>query len=296
MVGTITLDPSGTWSLVLSARAAARSAFVDPAHEVDGAAVLDLAFPLDGSWHPVAVRVVQDGSGVSADVLANPSRVAHDQIGAEVARVLCLDGDGEAFDRIGRCDPVVADLQGRYPGLRPILFPSPYQAAARAIIGHRLPVPAAAAAAARVAEQAGEPLDVDGGLVHAFPSPQRLAALEPVRGLAQRKVDQLRSLGAAAEGGALGAGRLLSMDGGAARTDLERLAGVGPFSSELIMLRGAGERDSFPRTELSFQRAMTAAYDLPDGDVEAMEALAQRWRPYRSWVALLLRTSTRPGF
>ena len=292
---TIDVSPTGTWSLSLSAAVAARSAFVDPAREEAHRTVLDLAFPLDGSWHPVVVRVVQDEQGVRAVVLANPSRVAHHEIGAQVERILCLDVDGEAFCWVGEADPVVADLQRRYPGLRPVLFPSPYQAAARAIIGHRLPVPVAAAAADRVAEQAGEALEVDGEVVHVFPSPRRLADLEPVPGLSQRKVDQLRALGAAADGGTLSAGRLLAMDGQEARAELERLAGIGPFSSELVMLRGEGERDVFPRTELSFQRAMTAAYDLPDGDVEAMEALAQRWRPYRSWVALLLRTSTRPG-
>ena len=34
---------------------------------------------------------------------------------------------------------------------------------------------------------------------------------------------------------------------------------------------------------------------LDDGDLKAMEAIAEKWRPYRSWVALLLRTAARDG-
>lgn len=46
----------------------------------------------------------------------------------------------------------------------------------------------------------------------------------------------------------------------------------------------------FPQTELSLHRAMAQAYHL-DGDPElaTLTTVADRWRPYRSWVGLLLR-------
>lgn len=295
MTHNIALRPRGAFSLARSVAVAARSAFVGALQEESGQEGLDLAFPLDGSWRPVAVRVVQDGDGMDAAVLANPSQAAHEEIGAEVERILCLDADGAAFLRIGEVDPVVAGLQQRFAGLRPILFPSPYQAAARAIIGHRLAVRAAAAAADRLAEQHGQLLEVGDRVVHAFPSPQRLAGIAPVRGLSERKIDQLRNLGEAASAGGLSTAALREAGYDRARAELERLPGIGPFSSELVMLRGVGEIDAFPRTELSFQRGMATVYHLRDGDVEAMEAIAQRWRPYRSWVALLLRTAAREG-
>lgn len=293
MAAQISLRLRGAFSLARSVAVAARSAFVDPLREDCGTQALDLAFPMDGSWHPLGVRVVQDADGLRAVVLANPSQAAEPTIRSEVERVLCLDLDGEAFARIGEVDPVVADLQQRFAGLRPILFPSPYQAAARAIIGHRLAAPAAAVAARRIVEQHGQRLQMGDRAVHAFPSPQRLAEIEPVRGLSERKIDQLRTLGEAASAGGLSTPALREAGYDQARTELERLPGIGPFSSELVMARGVGEIDAFPRTELSFQRAMATAHHLRDGDVEAMEAIAQRWRPYRSWVALLLRTAAR---
>ncbi len=53
----------------------------------------------------------------------------------DVKRILCLDIDGRGFGAIASRDPVVGALQRRYPGLRPVLFYTPYVAAAWAIIG-----------------------------------------------------------------------------------------------------------------------------------------------------------------
>ena len=43
----------------------------------------------------------------------------------------------------------------------------------------------------------------------------------------------------------------------------------------------------FPRSEQRLHRAMRAAYGL--GDDADLAAVADGWRPLRSWVALLLR-------
>jgi len=38
----------------------------------------------------------------------------------QVERIRSLDVDGSAFPEVGQRDPVVAMLQARYPGLRPV--------------------------------------------------------------------------------------------------------------------------------------------------------------------------------
>jgi 3-methyladenine DNA glycosylase/8-oxoguanine DNA glycosylase len=58
----------------------------------------------------------------------------------------------------GAADPVVAGLQHRYPGLRPVGFWSPYEAAAWAIISQRIRIRQAATVKARMSEQLGEPV------------------------------------------------------------------------------------------------------------------------------------------
>ena len=82
------------------------------------------------------------------------------------------------------------------------------------------------------------------------------------------------------------------MDRDEALAYLQQLPGIGPFSAELVLLRGAGDPDAFPRHEQRLHRAMAAAYGLGDApDFDVLERVADRWRPYRSWVGLLLRNS-----
>ena len=69
---------------------------------------------------------------------------------------------------------------------------------------------------------------------------------------------------------------------------LQRLAGVGPLAAELILARGAGARDMFPQHEGRLRQAMAALYGTDDPG--RLLAIAERWRPCRSWVCVLLRS------
>ncbi len=288
----INLRFTGDYSLVASVSLAASAAFVDGLRSEPGGAapVLDLAFPLEGSWHPVGVRVHQHPGGVYAHLLANPGQAMTHDVRTTLERMLSLDVDGAGFADVAARDDVVAGLRHRHAGIRPVLLPSPYEAAARAIIGHQLPVRQAAAITARIAAEHGVPVEVDDRVMPTFPAPAQLTNLPAVRGLAARKVEQLRVLGNAAADGWLSSARLRSLDRAEALAELQQLPGIGPFSAELIMMRGVGEPDAFPLLEKRLHRAMAAAYHLGDEpDLPTLERIAERWRPYRNWAGLLLR-------
>lgn len=283
------LRPRGPFCLAASSR------FVEAfpgGQGVGRADRLDLAFPLEGDWQTVGVRVTEEAGGLLATVVP-PALVDVASVRGQVERILSLDVDATAFPRLGDTDPVVRDLQQRYPGLRPVQFHTPYEAAAWAIIGHRIRMTQAAVIRAHLAEELGEHVDFGDRVLPAFPAPDRLARLGPTRGLTERKVDQLRALGDAASAGQLDAARLRDQPRDEALRGLQELPGIGPFSAELILLRGAGDPDAFPLHERRLHRAMSAAYHLgDDSGVEALQQVAERWRPYRTWIALLLRTST----
>lgn len=292
----ITLTPRGPFSLAASVRFL--EGFPPAAVRPTGHDVLDLALPLEGSWAVVGIRARQaeDGS-VEAEVVPAAGRLDEGepaQARDQLARILSLDVDGEGFVALADGDPVVRRLQALYPGLRPVTFWSPYEAACWAVISHRIRMTQAAAVKARIAEQFGTAVRVADRTLTAFPAPQALLAageaLDGVRGLAGPKAAWLRGIAQAALDGRLDAAHLRALPRDEALRELRTLPGVGPFSSELVLLRGAGDPDGFPSQERRLHRAMASLYDLGDDpDPETLQRVAEGWRPYRTWVSLLLR-------
>jgi DNA-3-methyladenine glycosylase II len=202
--------------------------------------------------------------------------------------MLSLDHDGAAYAAIAQRDQVVADLQAARPGLRPVLYASPYEAAAWAIISARLRAPQALAVRRRLAEDHGETVE---GLA-TFPAPERVLALTEVHGLNAEKVARLHAVASAALSGGLDAAALGAAPPDEALARIREIRGLGPFLAELVLLRGAGAADVLPMHAPRIRAAVQAAYGLtePPGDERLLE-IADAWRPFRSWVCLLLRAS-----
>ena len=249
---------------------------------------LRLAFPAAPSWRPVGVLVSQpepDGP-VRARVFADTSDV--EAVLEQVRRILSLDVDGSGFAAVGERDPVVGELRRRYPGLRPVTFHSPYEAACWTIISHRIRIVQAAGLKQQLAERFGTPVDVAGVRLPTFPAPAALPDRVPL--VSELKSDRLHAVAQAALAGRLDAAALRALPPDEAITRLRELPGIGPFSAELILLRGAGHPDAFPATESRLHDEMAHAYGLTDPPAAELARIAEDWRPYRTWVSLLLRT------
>src|ERR1700728_1007332 len=175
---TFRLVPRGPFSLTASIQFL--EGFTPAAYGGPADSALELAFAVEGSWETAGVRVRQEAGEVTAEIVS-PDKPGPDLVAAvhqQVERILSLDVDGSGFAAVGERDPVGGELQRRYPGLRPVGFWSPYEAAAWTIIGHRIRITQAAAIKARMAERLGEPVSFGGRVAYAFPSPQRLAGLD----------------------------------------------------------------------------------------------------------------------
>ncbi|MER8157355.1 DNA-3-methyladenine glycosylase 2 family protein [Streptomyces sp. NPDC094472] len=317
----VSLTPAGPFSLAASVHFL--EGFTPASYSGTADEVLRLAFPADDGHSTVAAAVRQeetaddeagtiraeftvypgepngDLDGTPADpasagaVSAGPGPLCADEaVRAQLARILSLDVDGSGFPELAAADPVVAGLMAEFPGLRPVCFHSPYEAAVWAVIGHRIRMPQAAAIKARLAERYGRRVQIAGRTLHAFPTPPVLRAITRVPGLTEVKIERLHALAEAADAGALDAARLRAMPGDDALAALRTLPGIGPFSAELILIRGAGHPDVFPRHERRLHAAIAAAYGLDEtasGDIGRLTGIADGWRPYRSWIAFLLR-------
>ncbi|GAB2734242.1 DNA-3-methyladenine glycosylase family protein [Kitasatospora kifunensis] len=302
----LSFTPKGPFSLVASTRFLEGFTPASYHHAPDG--VLRLAFPTDDGRAVIGCALWQkeradgaaaatvhaeytlhvDGKATEPGASTHPAKAAR----AQIARILSLDTDATDFPALADVDPVVAGLQAQFPGLRPVLFHSPYEAAAWTIIGNRIRKTQAAHIKARLAQEHGQTVDVAHRRLLAFPAPAALRRIGDIPGLTDIKVERLHALADAALDGRLDATHLLAQPAEFALTDLKELPGIGPFSAELILIRGAGHPDVFPRAEPRVHRAMAAAYGLDStaaADTTRLAAIADAWRPYRSWVALLLR-------
>lgn len=301
----VSFTPKGPFSLAAATRYL--EGFTPASYDHAPDRVLRLAFPTDDGRSVIgcALREQDAAPGAAGTVhaeytLHSDGKVTEPVAGtpaaeaarAQIARILSLDVDATDFPGIGTADPVVWALQAEFPGLRPVLFHSPYEAAAWTIIGNRIRRTQAAHVKARLAEEHGQAVDVAGRRLHAFPTPARLRRIDGIPGLTGVKVERLHALADAALDGRLDADRLRGEPAEFALTDLKELPGIGPFSAELILIRGAGHPDVFPLAEPRVHQAMAAAYGLEAGaadDTARLAVIAKAWRPYRSWVALLLR-------
>ncbi|MGW5722091.1 DNA-3-methyladenine glycosylase family protein [Amycolatopsis sp. NPDC003865] len=252
------------------------------------AGALRVAFPLEGEWTPVGAVLRQRSPGeVSVEVHGPPPSA--EAVVTQVRRMCSLDIDGTGFREVAGRDPVVSLLQELHPGLRPVLFASPYEAACWAVLSHRIWMTQAVRLRRRLAERHGTEVEVGGSVLTSFPAPAVLAKLEYLPGLPGAKVQRLRAIGEAAADGLLDAASLRAMPADEALKQLQVLPGVGRFSAELILIRGAGHPDVFPRAETRLHEIMREAYHLPDAGAEELAEIAGSWAPFRSWASFLFR-------
>jgi DNA-3-methyladenine glycosylase II len=206
----------------------------------------------------------------------------------QIARIISVDHDGNEFLAVGERDPVIAELQARFPGHRPVLFHSPYEAAAWSIISARRPSAAAARVRAAISEHLGHSFTLAGETVHAFPQPDALGALTDFPGLDDTKARRLHNIADA--GAELQADALKSRGAEDAFAYVQTLEGIGPFYASLIVLRGTGFADA-PLT-IPEPRTLDHAAELYDTrplSLERLTRLAENWRPFRTWSTVLIR-------
>jgi AraC family transcriptional regulator of adaptative response / DNA-3-methyladenine glycosylase II len=208
---------------------------------------------------------------------------------ARCRRLLDLDADPEAVvDALG-AEPELAALVAKAPGQRiPRTVDEP-ELALRVVLGQQVSVKAARTHASRIVAAYGAPVfDAAGGLTHVFPAIEDLAKLDPVdMAFPKSRQRTLTTLVAALADGSV------TLDAGCdwdrARQQLLALPGIGPWTAEVIAMRGLGDPDAFPASDLGVLLAAKQV-GLP-ADARALDQHSARWRPWRSYATQHLWTA-----
>ncbi len=281
------ITPDGAFSLAAAASFGFGPSTGRPKPDGDS---MSLAFVADDMAHYAAAVVTQDSQGMlhcRAYGDADPERVI-----AQVRRVLSLDQSGVAWAEVGARDPVIARLQSELPGLRPVLFHSPYEAAAWSILSQRRHRTQATAVRKRLAGAHGRVFTLPTGQFEAFPTPSALLAIESFPSLEPQRIERLHAVARAALGGELEPARLLDLTPEAAMADLQRLPGIGPTYAGLILLRSTGATDILTLGEPRLPSYVRHFYGLErPATAGELSSLAEAWRPFRTWAGVLIRVA-----
>jgi AraC family transcriptional regulator of adaptative response / DNA-3-methyladenine glycosylase II len=208
---------------------------------------------------------------------------------ARCRRLLDLDADPEAVvDALSR-DSDLCPVVAKAPGQRIPRTIDETELAVRAVLGQQVSTKAARTHASRLVTAYGRPInDPAGALTHTFPSVEELAEIDPVH-LAVPKARQ-RTLSALLAGLADGTVVLDSgSDWNSARKQLLALPGIGPWTAEVIAMRGLGDPDAFPASDLGLRMA-AKQLGLPTDERTLLEH-SSRWRPWRSYAVQHLWTT-----
>lgn len=263
VLGPWSLETSrGFWEGFAPAALSARS----------GSSELRTTFVSESDWAPVETTVIQLEGIARVSVTGSADLHA---AAAQVARFLSIDIDARSWPDVGRRDPVIGAAQERLPGFRPCGFHSPYEAAAWAVLSQRIQMRQAAALRAR--------LIAEHGVQGTFPAPAVLRTLDV--DLPGRKQEYLHAVAEAALAGVLNGEHLRSLDPADAMAEVGSIKGLGPFASELVVLRGANAPDIMPTTERRLDAELAYHY----GRDQSAADVSELWKPFRSWAAVHLR-------
>ncbi|SHJ45024.1 DNA-3-methyladenine glycosylase II [Tessaracoccus bendigoensis DSM 12906] len=238
----------------------------------------------DGVYHrtlrlPVGYAVVSlapSGIGASARIgLSDLSQLP--TVVARVRRLLDLDADPVAVDAFLSSDPTFTILTAAHPGRRIPRGVDGDEMAVRVLLGQQVSTTAARTHGSRLVAAVGEPVNTPiAGLTHLFPTAEQvLGASDEVFAFPTARRDTIRRVALALADGSLDLG--VGVDRDEARARLAAIKGIGPWTVEMVAMRGLGDPDAFPSTDLGLIRA---AERLGVGDLAAR---SRAWRPWRSY-------------
>jgi len=247
--------------------------------------------------HPGIAEVTAPSGGGNGSLQLRLHLPTYDSIIDAVGRARALLGTDEdpatAAAVLGN-DPLIGPLVRTTPGLRVPRSWDRFETAIRIVVGQQISLAAASTLSGRIAEHLGTPIDpvleccsdILVPLRHLFPGAATLASageagLEGL-GLTHQRIRTIISFSEAVASGELDLTAADTLDGAVAR--LRELPGIGPWTAHLIALRVFGHDDAFPASDLGLRRSAERLVGRPVSARE-IEALAENWRPFRSWAA-----------
>ena len=248
----------------------------------------------EGTEHIGWLRVENDeGTSELVVTMSESLLPVTSQVLERVRHMFDTDSDPSAIhEAIASLDEVVPGAAK--PGTRvPGCF-DPFETAMRAVLGQQVTVAFANTLAARIARSFGMPVELDrDGLSYSFPTYRDILDIPVIEdGFGELGVIKTLSRVIADMARALDAGEIDLSSSAVAdeqREKLLALKGIGPWTADYMALRIFGHPDVFLEGDAGIKHA------LPGTTPKERLALAEQWRPWRSYANLCLWNSLSPS-
>jgi DNA-3-methyladenine glycosylase II len=229
------------------------------------------------------LRGFDDASGVWTAVVEQPSELAlrvrttgsaPENALERLAMMLGTNVDVGDWERRTRKFPWLHRLTMRLRGVRPPRYPSIWEALCNAIVFQQISLVAAASIMQRlvVRYSAG----IQRGTMTLYPFPPATAFAEAAEdelrslGLSRQKAAYLRAIAQTCDSAELEVGTLRALPLEEAFAALCELPGIGGWSAAVVLLRGCGRLDVFPRGDSGARAAVRALSGGVDTDPDAV--------------------------
>jgi AraC family transcriptional regulator of adaptative response / DNA-3-methyladenine glycosylase II len=199
-------------------------------------------------------------------------------------QALDLDADPALIDPVLANLPAIGSATAR-PGIRVPGGMDGFEIAVRAVLGQQVTVAAARTLTLRLVERFGAQLQTPfPELGRLFPDAATLAQVRPDAigklGIVRQRVRALQALAIAVAEGRIALHRGAPLT--ATLDALRALPGFGEWTTELIAMRALDWPDAFPASDIGVLNA------LGTRDARHAKALAETWRPWRSYAVIRL--------
>jgi 3-methyladenine DNA glycosylase/8-oxoguanine DNA glycosylase len=236
---------------------------------------------------PVHVRVAQTSSERVLFGASSRSDAAARHAIERMRFALGVDDELKEFHRRFAGDPLIGPSVRRRPWLRVRRRPEPFEALAWAICEQLIEYERAAAIQRRVVWAFG-PRCPEGSGLRDVPAPRVLAAVAPAR---LQSLDlggaRARTLVRAAREVALGRVDLRDANHERAWRRLRAIPGVGPWTVEMLALRGQGRNDQLPAGDVGLLKLVGRLLNRGDPRARADEQQVRAFfAPYGRWAGL----------
>ena len=236
---------------------------------------------------PGILRVEARAAGYLDAEIRHPDARVLLEVADRLRRLFDLDADPLSFGQRLAPAPVLAGRLEALPGIRVPGAWDGFELAVRAVLGQQVTVKGATTLTGRLVTALGEALPDHlrgSGLARTFPPPDAVAGFDlRTIGVPAARATALRTLAAAVAAGTLDLASTADPD--TQRERLTAIPGIGPWTAEYVAMRALRDPDAFPAGDLGLRKAVAGGVPATGKQVLA---LAEGWRPWRAYAAMLL--------